>query len=90
MEAPMLQWPLAVLAGVATVASPCVLPVLPMLLGASVGRTEQWRPLCIVAGFVLVRFFMIGRTKQLADRWSGWRPPERRRQSGWDDSRYYR
>ena len=44
-----------------------------------------------VAGFVLVRFFMIGRTKQMADRWSGWRPPERRRASGgWDDSRYYR
>jgi membrane associated rhomboid family serine protease len=43
-----------------------------------------------VAGFVLVRFFMIGRTKQRADRWSGWRPPERRRPDGWDDSRYYR
>jgi membrane associated rhomboid family serine protease len=43
-----------------------------------------------VAGFVLVRFFMIGRTKQRADRWSGWRPPERRRSDSWDDSRYYR
>jgi len=28
-----------------------------------------------VAGLVLVRFFMAGRTKLLADRWSGWRPP---------------
>ena len=43
-----------------------------------------------VAGFVLVRFFMIGRTKMVADRWSGWRPPERRRADSWDDSRYYR
>lgn len=53
MEAPMLQWTLAALAGVATVASPCVLPVLPMLLGASVGRTERLRPFYIVSGFVL-------------------------------------
>jgi membrane associated rhomboid family serine protease len=31
-----------------------------------------------VAGLVLLRFFMVGRTKQQADRWSGWRPPPRR------------
>ncbi len=43
-----------------------------------------------VAGFVLVRVFMIGRTKMQSDRWSGWRPPERRRRDNWDDSRYYR
>jgi membrane associated rhomboid family serine protease len=43
-----------------------------------------------VAGFVLVHLFMIGRTKVRADRWSGWRPPERRRADSWDDSRYYR
>jgi membrane associated rhomboid family serine protease len=43
-----------------------------------------------VAGFVLVRFFMIGRTKLEADAWSGWRPPARRRAGGWDDSRHYR
>jgi membrane associated rhomboid family serine protease len=43
-----------------------------------------------VAGFVMVRFFTIGRSKRTADRWSGWRPPERRRPDGWDDSRYYR
>jgi membrane associated rhomboid family serine protease len=43
-----------------------------------------------VAGFLLIRFFMIGRTKLQADRWSGWRPPERRRAGDWDDSRYYR
>jgi len=43
-------------AGVATVASPCVLPILPMLLGASVGPGDggsRWRPAAIVLGFVL-------------------------------------
>jgi cytochrome c biogenesis protein CcdA len=45
--------PLAFLAGLATVASPCVLPVLPFLLGATVDRPQRRRPLLIVAGFVL-------------------------------------
>jgi rhomboid family protein len=31
-----------------------------------------------LAGLVLLRLFMVGRTKQTADRWSGWRPPARR------------
>lgn len=44
---------LALLAGLATVASPCVLPVLPILLGVSVDRPGRARPLLIVAGFVL-------------------------------------
>lgn len=44
---------LALLAGLATVASPCVLPVLPILLGVSGERPERGRPLRIVAGFVL-------------------------------------
>jgi membrane associated rhomboid family serine protease len=43
-----------------------------------------------VAGLVLVRFFMVGRTKAHADRWSGWRPPPKRRISEWDEPRYYR
>ncbi len=42
----------ALLAGIATVAAPCTLPVLPILLGASVGRTNGMRPLFIVLGFV--------------------------------------
>ena len=37
--------PLAFLAGLATVASPCVLPVLPFLLGATVDRPQRSRPL---------------------------------------------
>jgi cytochrome c biogenesis protein CcdA/thiol-disulfide isomerase/thioredoxin len=43
---------LALLAGVATVASPCILPMLPIVLGASWGRRDPRRPLLIVAGFV--------------------------------------
>lgn len=48
-----LESTLALLAGLATVASPCVLPVLPILLGVSVDRPGRARPLLIVAGFVL-------------------------------------
>lgn len=45
-------------AGMATVASPCVLPILPLLLGASLGPAgggggSAWRPLAIIVGFVL-------------------------------------
>lgn len=48
-----IESPLALLAGLATVASPCVLPVLPFLLGVSVEQGSRRRPLLIVAGFVL-------------------------------------
>ena len=48
-----MQWILAGAAGVATIASPCVLPILPMLLGFSVGQQDRTRPLFIVLGFVL-------------------------------------
>jgi len=48
-----IEFPLAALAGLATVASPCVLPVLPILLGVSAGGRERSRPLLIVAGFVV-------------------------------------
>lgn len=47
------QWPIAALAGVATIASPCVLPVLPLLLGISAEDQQRSRPLFIVLGFVL-------------------------------------
>ncbi|MBC7994155.1 MAG: cytochrome c biogenesis protein DipZ [Rhizobacter sp.] len=51
----MLELGLAGAAGVATVASPCVLPMLPLLLGtaASDVRASRSRPLFIVLGFVL-------------------------------------
>jgi len=49
----MLNLVLALLAGVVTVAAPCTLPVLPILLGASVGRTGKARPAMIALGFVM-------------------------------------
>jgi cytochrome c biogenesis protein CcdA len=50
-----IDYPLAALAGLATVASPCVLPVLPILLGVGANADGQprGRPLLIVAGFVV-------------------------------------
>ncbi|MBB3012711.1 cytochrome c biogenesis protein CcdA [Cupriavidus alkaliphilus] len=48
----MIDAYLAFAAGVLTIASPCVLPVLPMLLGASLGETSRLRPLAIALGFV--------------------------------------
>ncbi|MBX9710405.1 MAG: cytochrome c biogenesis CcdA family protein [Xanthobacteraceae bacterium] len=44
---------LAVLAGIITIAAPCTLPVLPILLGASVGQSSKTRPAFIAFGFVL-------------------------------------
>jgi cytochrome c-type biogenesis protein len=49
----MLNATLALLAGVATVAAPCTLPVLPILLGGSVGQTNRLRPAAIALGFVV-------------------------------------
>jgi cytochrome c-type biogenesis protein len=44
---------LAFAAGVLTIAAPCILPMLPVLLGASVGQTSRVRPLFITLGFIL-------------------------------------
>jgi cytochrome c biogenesis protein CcdA len=49
----MLTVILALLAGILTIAAPCTLPVLPILLGASVGRTSKLRPVFIALGFVM-------------------------------------
>ena len=49
----MLNLVLALLAGVVTVAAPCTLPMLPILLGASVGQTGKVRPTMIALGFVM-------------------------------------
>ena len=49
---------LAIAAGVLTILAPCILPVLPFLLGTSGGRS-RWRPLAIVGGFIL-SFSLIG------------------------------
>ena len=44
---------LALLAGIFTIAAPCTLPVLPVLLGASVGQTSRLRPALIALGFIV-------------------------------------
>lgn len=49
----MIQILFAFLAGILTVAAPCILPMLPIILGASVGQSSKRRPLFIVAGFVV-------------------------------------
>lgn len=49
----MFNLVLALLAGVVTVAAPCTLPMLPILLGASVGQTGKARPAMIALGFVI-------------------------------------
>ncbi len=43
---------LALFAGVLTIAAPCTLPVLPAMLGASLGRSDKARPAFITLGFV--------------------------------------
>ena len=40
-------------AGVLTVAAPCVLPMLPIVLGASIGRQNPSRPIFVALGFGL-------------------------------------
>jgi len=49
----MLSIVLALLAGILTIAAPCTLPVLPILLGASLGQRGRLRPAMIAAGFVV-------------------------------------
>ena len=53
MDPAMLNLVLALLAGIVTVAAPCTLPMLPILLGASVGQTGKLRPAMIALGFVI-------------------------------------
>ncbi|CAN7254538.1 cytochrome c biogenesis CcdA family protein [Bradyrhizobium sp. LjRoot220] len=49
----MIQIVLAFAAGLLTAAAPCILPLLPILLGTSIGQQGSWRPLFIVSGFVI-------------------------------------
>ena len=55
----MLQILIAILAGILTIGAPCILPLLPILLGASVGQTSKTRPFFITLGFV-VTFSVLG------------------------------
>jgi cytochrome c biogenesis protein CcdA len=54
----MLEILFAVLAGILTVGAPCILPLLPILLGSSIGGPKT-RPLFIAAGFTLT-FAVLG------------------------------
>jgi cytochrome c-type biogenesis protein len=49
----LIDTPLAFLAGVLTIASPCILPIMPIMLGTAVARQSRTRPLFIALGFVL-------------------------------------
>lgn len=49
----MPQILLAFLAGVVTIGGPCILPLLPILLGTSVAGRNPLRPVAIIGGFVL-------------------------------------
>ena len=47
----MIEYSLAAVAGMATIASPCILPVLPIVLARTTGRSRI-EPLMVIAGFV--------------------------------------
>jgi cytochrome c-type biogenesis protein len=49
----MIEVALAFTAGVLTVGAPCILPMLPILLGVSIGQQSRSRPVFIVFGFIL-------------------------------------
>ena len=49
----MIQILFAIAAGALTIGAPCILPLLPILLGASVGQSSKTRPLFISLGFIL-------------------------------------
>jgi cytochrome c-type biogenesis protein len=49
----MLELIFAFLAGILTIAAPCTLPMLPILLGASIGQVGRLRPVMIALGFAI-------------------------------------
>lgn len=49
----MIQVFIAVTAGILTIGAPCILPILPILLGGSVGQRNKTRPIYITLGFIL-------------------------------------
>ncbi len=50
----MAQILIAVLAGILTIGAPCILPLLPILLGSSIGSQSKTRPFFIAFGFVVM------------------------------------
>lgn len=67
----MLQFLFALLAGAVTIAGPCILPMLPIILGTSTVRAHKSRPLFIILGFILsftgfaIVFATLGRSLNL-------------------------
>ena len=57
----MIEVLLAILAGILTIAAPCILLPLPIILGSSVGQQSKTRPIFITLGFVLT-FAVLGLT----------------------------
>ncbi len=49
----VIQILFAALAGVLTIGAPCILPLLPLLLGTTIGKSGKLRPLFITLGFVI-------------------------------------
>ncbi len=49
----MLQFLLALLAGAVTIGGPCILPLLPIILGTSTSGRHPLRPVTIVLGFTI-------------------------------------
>lgn len=65
----MIEHALAALAGIATILSPCVLPILPIVLATSAGRSKA-APLFIVTGFA-TSFAVAGIMLGALSAWSG-------------------
>ncbi|HEV8601389.1 MAG TPA: cytochrome c biogenesis CcdA family protein [Patescibacteria group bacterium] len=49
----MVQILFAILAGILTIGAPCILPVLPVVLGNSLGQYSKTRPIFIALGFIV-------------------------------------
>lgn len=49
----MILFLFAILAGVVTIAGPCILPLLPIILGTTTIKSHPSRPLFIIGGFIL-------------------------------------
>jgi cytochrome c-type biogenesis protein len=49
----MLQFLLALVAGFVTIAGPCIVPLLPIILGTATAKQHPSRPLFIILGFIL-------------------------------------
>jgi cytochrome c-type biogenesis protein len=40
-------------AGLLTILLPCILPILPVVLGVGIAERNKWRPLIIIAGMIV-------------------------------------